>query len=285
MGRKISYLIVLAGLMSTGSKAQQTPRMASQNDMYCSGTVTSEAVPRTTYVISGPDSADHVVYSQNDYVFVNKGSAQGVKVGDEFSVIRPVSDQVRYPWFVYQNSLLRAMGTMYEDEALIRVRNVQRDTSTAEIVFSCGYVQRGDLVTPFVARPAPTLKPEAKMDLFAPPSGKAKAMIVTGRDFTEAGGERTIFYVNLGSAQGVKVGDYFRVFRYQNGHHESVYQTTGTAYQMYGFGTTPQKYTWSDLPRDVLGEAVVLRVSPNAATVLITHSESEIYDGDYVELQ
>jgi hypothetical protein len=39
------------------------------------------------------------------------------------------------------------------------------------------------------------------------------------------------------------------------------------------------------LPRDVLGEGVVLRVGKNAATVLITLSEKEIFPGDYVELE
>ena len=59
--------------------------------------------------------------------------------------------------------LLKAMGTTYEDEARLRVVNVQQNTSTAEIVFSCNYVQRGDLAQPFTPRPAPALKSERKL--------------------------------------------------------------------------------------------------------------------------
>ena len=96
--------------------------------------------------------------------------------------------------------------------------------------------------------------------------------IVTTRYFAEAAADGTIVYVNLGSAQGVKVGDYFRVFRFQGNSSETEYQTPGVAYKIFGFGSAPP-YSGAELPRDVLGEGVVLRVSKNAATVLITLSK------------
>ena len=39
------------------------------------------------------------------------------------------------------------------------------------------------------------------------------------------------------------------------------------------------------MPREDLGEGVVLRTGPNSATVLITFSLREIFAGDYVELE
>jgi hypothetical protein len=54
---------------------------------------------------------------------------------------------------------------------------------------------------------------------------------------------------------------------------------------MYGFGSAKEHYTWKDLPREILGEGIVLNVSRNSSTVLITHSTIEIYAGDYVELE
>jgi len=81
------------------------------------------------------------------------------------------------------------------------------------------------------------------------------------------------------------VGDYFRIFRYQDEQREKAYQPPSMAYRVYGLGSTPVPYGWSDLPRDVLGEGIVLRTGPNAATVLITTSTREIYVGDYVELE
>jgi hypothetical protein len=39
------------------------------------------------------------------------------------------------------------------------------------------------------------------------------------------------------------------------------------------------------LPREILGEGIVLNVSQNASSVLLTTSRSEIMAGDYVELE
>lgn len=286
MMRRLFYSLVFTGLMASGVQAQRAPATPGDSQIYCSGIVTADPVPADTYVISGGDSYFRVTFSDHKLVFINKGASQGVKVGDQFQVVRPVSgDYLKYEWFKDQNKLLKAMGTTYEDEARLRVVNVQQNVSTAEIVSSCSYVQRGDLALPFAARPAPAVKSAEGFDIFAPPSGKAKAMIVTTKYFGELGADGRIAYVNLGSAQGVKVGDYFRVFRYQGNSNEAEFQTPHIAYQVFGFGTTPRPYTGAELPRGILGEGVVLRVSKNAATVLITVSKSQMYPGDYVELE
>jgi hypothetical protein len=81
----------------------------------------------------------------------------------------------------------------------------------------------------------------------------------------------------------VKVGDYFRIFRYQVGDPYSGEKHLSD--QIYGFGSNPRHYAWNDLPRELLGEGIVLNASPNSATVLVTVSKREIYSGDYVELE
>lgn len=110
-------------------------------------------------------------------------------------------------------------------------------------------------------------------------------MVVTTKDFGTVSGVGSIVYVNLGSAQGVQVGDYFRVFRYQGTHLDIAYQIRDMAYKAYGFGSTPVAYQWDNLPRQVLGEGIVLRTGPNSSTVMLTTSREEIYVGDYVELK
>ncbi len=57
------------------------------------------------------------------------------------------------------------------------------------------------------------------------------------------------------------------------------------SYKLWGFGSTPQAYGPQDLPRDIIGEGVVMRVGPNAATIQLTGSTRGIYSGDYVELE
>jgi hypothetical protein len=272
-------------LTCISAQAQHVPDSPSQHDMYCSGVVTTQALPGDFYVISGPESSTRVTYQQGDAVFLNRGANQGIKIGDEFQVTRAVKDPLNQEWFSWQHSLLRAMGRTYADIGHLRVVAVQPATSIAEIVSSCEIMQRGDLVQAFAERPAPMYKPAETFDKYAPDNGKTKAMIVITKGFGQVAGAEATVYVNLGTAQGVKVGDYFRIYRYQGTHDEAVYQTRGTAHKVYGYGATPVSYNWSDLPRDVLGEGIVVRVGPNASTVLITLSQREIFVGDYVELE
>ena len=287
--------IVLAGLILSlcgiRASAQDRNLFPIANDLYCSGVVSSEAVPRDTFIISGEGSNYKVTFQEGDYVFVNKGATQGVKVGDEFSVIRKTEEAIFTEWAKWQFIILRRMGTMWEDEGRVRVVVVLPNDAIAQVENSCNYVQRGDILLPFAERPAPPLKPEDKFDRFAPPSGKATAMIIIGKSFTVQFGNNDIFYVNLGASQGVKVGDYFRVFRYTGTEHETAYQTGRFAFDAdgyagtYGFGSVPSRYKWDNTPREVVGEGMVVRTGQNSSTVLYTFGLREAFVGDYVEIE
>jgi hypothetical protein len=176
------------------------------------------------------------------------------------------------------------MGTQIADIGRLRVVHVDEKTSTTQTVIGCDPIQRGDTVIPFQARLAPQFH-VAKLDPFAAPSGKKTAMVVSTKDYTVLTGSGRIVFINLGVAQGVRVGDYFRVFRYQGTHIESSYSVKNSAYKTYGFGSTPVAYEWNNLPRQVLGEGIVLRLGTNSSTVMLTDVRFEIYAGDYVELE
>jgi len=292
MRKRISYRILIIGLsigigmtmFTGGARAQQARQKLADVDMYCSGMVTDQAVPRETYVISGENSSYKSTFAPGDPVYINRGADQGVKIGDVFEVIRPIRDPDGIMWFKYQPQLIRAMGTTYADIGRLHVIQVQPKTSTAEVTLGCDMMQRGDIVQPFQPRPSPALH-NVKFDKFAPPSGNRTGMIVTTKDYGMESGAGRIVYVNLGSAQGIQVGNYFRVFRYQGSRNEAVYQERDTAYKVYGFGSAPVAYQWDNLPREVMGEGIVLRTGPNSSTVLLTDTRNAVLVGDYVELE
>jgi hypothetical protein len=288
--------IVLAGLILSLSGAiafgQDKSSVVNPNDIYCAGLVTSEAIPHDVYVITGEQSERKNVFDPGDYVYVNKGANQGAKVGDVFSVIRPVTDPTKVDWTKSQAAMLARMGTVWEDEARIRVVIVRPDVSIGQIEHACNYLERGDIVLPFVERPMPPLKSEEKFDRFAPATGKPLAMVITGKKFQQQIGVSDIAYVNLGNSQGVKVGDYFRIFRYHDNQHQTAYQIPRFAFDVegslgptFGYGSVPKKWDWTNVPREDIGEGVVLRTGPNSSTVQITFSQREIFAGDYVELE
>lgn len=280
-------ILCLLLVLAAGSAAAQTAgplKKLTPGDVYCSGMVTNEAVPSDLYLISGEESNYQTVYAQGDYVYINRGSSGGVKVGDRFSVMRAVKDSAPVKWFEFQQSLRRVMGTQWVDLGHVEVVHVESNVSVAKVKYSCDYVQRGDIVRPFAERPIPDIRPYDG-NHFPATSGKQQAMVVSAKGYINHVGAHQVMYVNMGSAQGVKVGDMIRIFRYQGTRQELVYQMRWTAYKMWGFGKTPVPYGWKDLPRELLGEGVVLNVSGNAAAVFIAHNMKPIFTGDYVEIE
>lgn len=253
--------------------------------VYCSSFVSDERIPDETLLISGEESNVRVIFHRGDYVYVNKGSAQGMHVGDRFSVVRPVTDEVKVQWFKWQDKLMKAMGMVYKDAGQLVITTVHPNVSIAQVSFSCDYMQRGDILRPYQDRPSPPFRTGAKFDHFAPVSGKPVGMIVVGQDFSQLYGKNNIVYVNLGNAQGVKIGDYIRIFRYQGSLAETAPNTQGYQYKLFGFGSTPTRYEWNDIPREILAEGIVINNSKNSSSVFITYSRIESYAGDYVEVE
>ena len=285
-------LLSLSSVYVSAQDVTAAPAVPNEKDLYCAGTVTSEAIPRDTYLITGEESDNKILFNAGDSVYINKGSSKGVKVGDQFSVIRPVEDYLNDDWTKWQSVILKKMGTVWEDEGRLVVTAVRPDVSIAKVTHGCTSLQRGDIVLPFMERPAPPIRVDKNLDRFAPLTGRPLAMVVTAKDFLAEVGTTDVVYVNLGSLQGVKVGDYFRIFQYTGTQHEVAYQTPRYAFDVdgdlgptIGFGKSPKKYNWSNVPREVLGEGLVLRTGPNSATVLITTVNREIFAGDYVELE
>jgi hypothetical protein len=266
----------------------QTAPTATQPDttaVYCSGFITDHRVPEEVQIVSGEQSSYKVQFARGDYVHLNRGSSQGIRVGDRFSVVRPTTDPMKLVWFKWQTKLLKAMGTRYADLGALQVVNTLPNVSVAQVTFSCGPMQRGDLIRPYEDRPVGPYKPASQFNHFAPVSGKPVGMVVQGNGDTQVIGTNSTVYINLGSGQGVKLGDYVRLFRYQGSTAETAPNSKDYQYKIYGFGSAPSRFTWKDLPREVLGEGIVLNVSTNSSTVFVSYTTSEVYTGDYIELE
>jgi len=95
----------------------------------------------------------------------------------------------------------------------VRVVDTRSHSAIAQVEFSCDPINPGDVVVPFVERPQVTFHVPGHFDRFAPPNGKLSGRIVLGKDFDGFLGTGMKLYMNMGSNQGVKVGDYFRVVR------------------------------------------------------------------------
>jgi len=285
----LSFSIFVGAAVCSAQTAPEAvtpaPPQPDYSYIYCSGFISDPKVPDDTRLISGEQSNYKTVFARGEYVYINRGEDKGVKVGDRYSIVRPETDPAN-EWFKGQSKLTKAVGTLYRDSGQVRIVNVQPKVSVAEVTFSCGgYMQRGDIARPFEERPVPAFKGASTFDHFAPVSGKPVGTVISSNDYFQELARGNTAYVNIGAAKGVKVGDYMRVFRYQGTMNEWADQLKGYQYKVYGFGGTPTRYEWKDLPREVLGEGIVLNVGRNSATVLITYSTVPMYTGDYVEIE
>ena len=91
-----------------------------------------------------------------------------MKVGDEFSVVRPVKDSIKIEWTKWQDAILKKWARSGRMKARVKVVVARTDVSVAQIEHSCDFMQRGDIVLPFTERPAPPLKTGDNFDRFAP---------------------------------------------------------------------------------------------------------------------
>ena len=255
------------------------------SSIYCAGFVRDNKISSELHIISGEEASYKIIFDQGNYVYLNQGASKGIKVGDRFMVVRPEFDPAPVDWFYGQHKLENAIGTLYRDLGQLRVVNVQPKVSIAEVTFSCAFMQRGDIVRPYEERPVPPYKEPTAFDPFAPVSGKSVGMIVNTLDFQQTVSQWRTVYINLGAAQNIKIGDYVRIFRREGKVSSLVATTKNYDYEVYGFGSAPEKYDWHDIPREVLGEGIVINASRNASTVLVTYVRIQSYTGDEVEIE
>ena len=102
-------------------------------------------------------------------------------------------------------------------------------------------------------------------------------------------GARRIVYLNVGEAQGVKPGDYFRALR----DYASIADNPAEAlpFKAPPYDPTqknPPKFQFrahaGELPIRAIGELMVLSTTPNTATALTTYVPEDIHLGDTIEM-
>ena len=271
---------------STTLQAGQTPTLS---DIYCAGFFSNRPMDTTLEILGGEAAGFQNEFIERDIVYLSKGRERITTPGIDYMVIRPSIDSNPRESFEGQRDIMRGLGTLYAEVARIQVQIVHEASATAEVIFACEPILKGDIAIPLSARPAPPFKSPQPFDRFAPPSGKPTGVIVAGKEFQQAAGEGNVIYLNVGSNQGAQVGSYFRIFRsYLSGDKDPFQRNTrrfATEVRGMRLGRklTPQER--ASLPRTVLGELLVLSVQEESSTGIITFSREEVSPGDEVEIE
>ncbi|MBI2682028.1 MAG: hypothetical protein HYX26_02215 [Acidobacteriales bacterium] len=268
----------------TNLKARVTA--PTENDMYCSGFISAAPIAKTSYVAGAWDSPFQTLYSTNDHIYLTGGSYEK---GQTLSVLRPVKNVTRYEIVKGEFAAARAAGTPYQEVGRATVVDVRGAVAVAKVEFSCDAIFPGDITTSFSSRETPQYRREVPFDLWAVPNGRTTGKILMGKDFDVLAGDKSNkIYLNVGSNQGVKAGDYFRVTR----TYDSLYKDTssGMPYKASVLEPTrkdPQKFPKArvgEFPRKSIAELMVLYTTPTTATALVTRSWEGVQVGDGVEM-
>ena len=292
----LAILVIVVGGRPVAALAQQPARpapaqeaqTAGYNATYCAGFISENPLNEGLRVAAGEESGAKTQFVSGDIVYLNVGAGWIVNPGGEYAVLRRVQDMVRREVFPGQYLRLLQLGLMYQEVGRLRVNMVRPGSATATVLHTCDAVSVGDVCIPFNTKQEPLIQTGRRLDMFAPPSGKTTGTIVAGKGFTMLLGQRDVVYLDIGGKEGVTLGQYYRVYRPFDRPNDlfqkaSMQYPTHIASLQVSPRLTPLQQ--KELPRDILGELVIIHVEGKSATGLITSIRRPIVVGDYVELQ
>ena len=270
----------------------QTPTAA---DIYCAGFLTKDRVPDANYVNGGLQTPTSTKFETGELVYL---AGTGYQAGQLYSIVREMRDANEYEIYAGERKVLAAAGHPYGEIGRVRVVDTRSHSAIAQVEFSCDPINPGDVAVPFVEKPPVTFHVPGHFDRFAPSNGKLSGRIVLGKDFDSVLGTGMKLYMNMGSNQGVKVGDYFRVVRsYTATLRDPVdslsfkaqtsedTQKRPPAFEANRFTKTKgANIHVGDLPRRAVGEVVVLNVTPTSSSAMVVFALEDVYAGDTVEM-
>ena len=285
-------------------------RIADRTRLYCAGYIRHQLLPRMPEIVGGLEEQEQRRFADGDVVYINAGSQQGLREGQTFQIIRPRGNVKG----VYKQKR-GFLGTYIQEVGQLQVIKVRGNTAAAQITFTCDTALLGDLLTPVPDRESPLERADGNLDLFADPNGKQTGRLMMAKDNREMITRNDIVYIDLGSEDQVKPGDYLTVYRplgtgnITTFDNEELARNRETGFQSESFrgggiGNQANRAKEDDgrydrrpittrevkrhrplMPRKIVGEIVVIDVQMRTATAIITRVAGEVHTGDWVEIQ
>jgi hypothetical protein len=211
----------------------------------CAPAIAYEEPAMPLRVTGGQDSVVRRSFAPGDLVTINAGTRDGIAVGQEFFVRRPLV-AARAPITHQTPASIRTTGW-------IRVYAVEDTMSLATITHACDSIDVNDYLEPFVLPQVPVPaaeRPAAQRENYG--------RVLIGQDRRRSFGKGDYFSVDRGSDHGVTAGTRFVLYREKGIAGNFLFE---------------------------LGEAVAVDVRPDWSTVEVTTALDAIQEGDYVAMR
>ena len=321
-------LLLTPALLANAQTPSATPQLiapppksplqvAGRTSLFCAGYIRLQRLPEMPEIVGAVEEQEQRMFADGDIVYINAGSSQGVKEGQNFHIIRPRGDVKGV-----HREKKGFLGTYIQELGQLQVFKVRENTAAAQITSSCGeMVMLGDLLTTMPDRDSPLQRTEPDLDPFADPNGKQVGRLIMARDYREMVTYRDVVYIDLGGEDNVKPGDYLTIYRplgtgnitrvdneeqarnRATGFQSNRYRGGGISSQgkrakdKSAFNDAEGRYRYKpittrevvrnrpSMPRKIVGEMVIIDVQTRTATAVITRVLGEVHTGDWVEIQ
>ncbi len=280
---------------TTGNFPIERVQMPTYADLYCAGFLSKTRVPDSRYVAGGLQTPTTTKFVNGNLIYL---AGQGYQPGQQYTILRELHDVNRYELFKGQNLLVKETGQPYAELARVKIVDTRSKMAIAQVEFSCDPVNPGDFAVPFVEKDRVAFHPQMHFDRFLPAKGQNMGRIVLAKDFDSQLGTGLKVYMNLGTNQGVKIGDYLRAVRsytadlkdpvdslsFKASTSEDTQLNPPSIEGNWATRTKGPRIHVADLPRRSVGEIVVIGTTPTTSTGMIVFAMEEVHPGDAVEL-
>jgi len=221
--------------------------LARSHDVYCSGYIDPDHKYPPLWVAGR--EMERIEVATGDVVYLSQGRNQGIEPGMDLAVQRKA-------WTVTHPATGQALGNMVLRLGKVRVLCSHENTAIGVVMDSCEPIRDSDELVPWTELGVPDRTTMPPFDRYCgDASGGVRGYVVTIKDRLNAAGTGHIIHTDLGDSSGVRPGDFLTLYR-DNG----------------------------ELPRMMIGQAMILTVEPGTSTAKVTSTVREIVVGDRAEV-
>jgi hypothetical protein len=211
----------------------------------CAPAVAFEMPAMPLRVTGGQDSFARRMYSTSDLLTINAGRQNGIEVGQQYFVRRPLPTS-------NSGDVRRDAPAAIQTSGWIKVYAVDDTMSLATVTHACDTIEVGDYLEPLTLPSMPVTVSGGK------PERDNYGRVTLGVDRRRSFGKGDYFVLDRGANEGITPGAQFVLYRDKKQAENFLYE---------------------------LAEAVAVSVSPETATLQITLARDSVETGDYVALR
>jgi hypothetical protein len=210
------------------------------------------------FTITANKREERQFLSQNETIYLNGGSNQGLKIGDRFVIVKTVGRKLMHPTIPR-----RKLGDVLKQVGIVRITLAHPKGSEAVIERCLDAIEIGDHLLKF-DEPA-NIPISLRTDLAEPIKVQANAgVVVYARDDRQHSSGGDLIIIDKGSSDGLKVGEVLLAVRART----------------FPVGADRQKKPPQESTCYYLGQAMVVRTEAKTATCRVLRTIEELQDGD-----